>query len=101
MPFTSLSNKVEGNDDYRDINNQDIDMQAVKNAISCIFDNKNVMCMILKSDSKNRIAFVFDAIPGDPKQFEITFEKALRQFNIDFKSGWMEDCDDLVFILQL
>ena len=100
-PIFTLSNKIEGNNDYRDITNQDIDIQSVKDAITTIFNNTDVMFMILKNDISNRIAFIFDKIIGSPERFQEDFRLALIEANIDFKTGWMEEYQDLVYILQL
>jgi len=96
----SWVNKIEGNDDYRDITDQDINLEAVQAAISLTFKSDDVLCMILKSDAKNRIAFVFDTIPGEPEGFEREFKTALVSKEIKLKVGWMEDWQDLVYILQ-
>ena len=100
-PITLLSGKVEGNDDYRDITTREIDENALVAAISRVYKDTNVTVMVLKSDQKNRIAFVFDNIPGNVEAFSDEFGKSLKEANINFKKGWMEDPKNLVYIIQL
>jgi len=92
--------KIEGNEDYRDVIDEDIKLKSVEKAISIVFNEMNVIYMILKNDNTNRIAFVFDSIPGEPEGFEKVFNSALENGMIDFHVGWMEDWDNLVFIIQ-
>ena len=100
-PFTSLRLKLKGNDDYRDVSEEDLNMDSVKKAILSVFGDEDVMVMVLKNDKTKRIAFVFNKMFRDMEGFEKTFACALKKENIEFIKGWLEEVKDFVFILQL